>query len=123
VPLGSLLHVGDATVVEMAQGLTDQHPKVRWAACQALGQMCTDLGPDLQSSQHARILPGLMAVMDDFSQPRVQVPPTPRAAPDSVASGFRPPHTSTVQREFRAVNGYAADGLGHDARRELHNMR
>ena len=66
-----------------AQGLQDQHAKVRWAACQALGQMCTDLGPDLQSSQHARILPGLMAVMDDFSQPRVQVlrrpPPCPCA--------------------------------------------
>lgn len=35
--------------------------------------MCTDLGPELQSSQHGRVLPGLMAVMDDFSQPRVQV--------------------------------------------------
>ena len=45
---------------------------MRWAACQALGQMCTDLGPELQSSQHSRVLPGLMAVMDDFSQPRVQ---------------------------------------------------
>ena len=30
------------------QGLRDQHPRVRWAACQALGQMCTDLGPDIQ---------------------------------------------------------------------------
>ena len=55
------------------QGLQDSHAKVRWAACQALGQMCTDLGPELQSSQHGRVLPGLMAVMDDFSQPRVQV--------------------------------------------------
>lgn len=34
--------------------------------------MCTDLGPELQDAEHARILPGLMAVMDDFSQPRVQ---------------------------------------------------
>ncbi len=40
---------------------------------QALGQMCTDLGPDLQAAQHATILPGLMTVMDDFSAPRVQV--------------------------------------------------
>ena len=45
---------------------------MRWAACQALGQLCTDLGPDLQQDEHARILPGLMAVMGDFSQPRVQ---------------------------------------------------
>ena len=69
-----LLMSFDRDLLCRVQGLTDQHPKVRWAACQALGQMCTDLGPDLQSSQHARILPGLMAVMDDFSQPRVQVP-------------------------------------------------
>jgi hypothetical protein len=33
-----------------AQGVTDSHPKVRWASCQALGQLCTDLGPDLQAS-------------------------------------------------------------------------
>ena len=54
------------------QGLADPHAKVRWAACQALGQLCTDLGPELQQDEHARILPGLMAVMGDFSQPRVQ---------------------------------------------------
>lgn len=29
-------------------GARDGTPKVRWAACQALGQLCTDLGPDLQ---------------------------------------------------------------------------
>lgn len=55
-----------------AQGLGDPHAKVRWAACQALGQLCTDLGPGLQEAEHARILPGLMAVMRDFAQPRVQ---------------------------------------------------
>ena len=54
------------------QGLRDQHPKVRWAACQAVGQMCTDLGPDFQEAEHARLLPGLMAVMDDFNHPRIQ---------------------------------------------------
>ena len=49
-----------------AQGLQDPHAKVRWAACQAVGQLCTDLGPELQEAEHARLLPGLMAVMDDF---------------------------------------------------------
>ena len=34
--------------------------------------MCTDLGPNLQREQHASILPGLLEVMADFSQPRVQ---------------------------------------------------
>ena len=54
------------------QGLRDPHARVRWAACQAVGQLCTDLGPELQEAEHARLLPGLMAVMDDFGQPRVQ---------------------------------------------------
>lgn len=54
------------------QGAADPHAKVRWAACQAVGQLCTDLGPDLQESQHATVLPVLMGLMDDFNTPRVQ---------------------------------------------------
>lgn len=54
------------------KGLQDAHPKVRWAACQSLGQMCTDLGPELQDEHHAKLLPALMALMDDFNNPRVQ---------------------------------------------------
>ena len=42
----------------VCQGLMDPHAKVRWAACQAVGQLCTDLGPDLQEAEHARIVPG-----------------------------------------------------------------
>ena len=34
--------------------------------------MCTDLGPDFQEAEHARLLPGLMAVMDNFNHPRIQ---------------------------------------------------
>ncbi|KAK9810031.1 hypothetical protein WJX72_003666 [[Myrmecia] bisecta] len=62
----------DGLVDMCLKGLQDPHAKVRWAACQALGQMCTDLGPDIQNEQHQRIVPALLAVMDDFSQPRVQ---------------------------------------------------
>ncbi|KAL4539354.1 hypothetical protein Ndes2437B_g02265 [Nannochloris sp. 'desiccata'] len=53
-------------------GAADTHPKVRWAACQAVGQLCNDLGPELQETQHAAVLPALMALMDDFQNPRVQ---------------------------------------------------
>jgi len=60
-------------------GVQDPHPRVRWAACQALGQMCTDLGPQLQATQGDRVLPALLAAMrDDRHQsgtgpaPRVQ---------------------------------------------------
>ncbi|KXZ45960.1 hypothetical protein GPECTOR_49g544 [Gonium pectorale] len=53
-------------------GLGDADPHVRWAACQALGQMCTDLGPELQAAHHAVLLPALMRIMEDFNRPRVQ---------------------------------------------------
>lgn len=54
------------------KGAADQNAKVRWAGCQAIGQLCTDLGPDLQETQHKRVVPVLLALMDDFNNPRVQ---------------------------------------------------
>ncbi|KAI7749199.1 hypothetical protein M8C21_028254, partial [Ambrosia artemisiifolia] len=50
----------------------DPHPRVRWAAINAIGQLATDLGPDLQVQYHQRVLPALAAAMDDFNNPRVQ---------------------------------------------------
>nr|XP_029123663.1 importin-5 isoform X2 [Elaeis guineensis] len=50
----------------------DPHPRVRWAAINAIGQLSTDLGPDLQVQYHQRVLPALASVMDDFQNPRVQ---------------------------------------------------
>ncbi|KAL5767885.1 hypothetical protein ACOSP7_014471 [Xanthoceras sorbifolium] len=48
------------------------NPRVRWAAINAIGQLSTDLGPDLQSHFHHRVLPALAGAMDDFQNPRVQ---------------------------------------------------
>ncbi len=48
------------------------HPRVRWAAINAIGQLSTDLGPDLQVNYHHLVLPALAAAMDDFQNPRVQ---------------------------------------------------
>ncbi|CAN8252385.1 unnamed protein product [Cochlearia groenlandica] len=48
------------------------HPRVRWAAINAIGQFSTDLGPDLQNQYHQIVLPALAAAMDDFQNPRVQ---------------------------------------------------
>ncbi|XP_057472819.1 uncharacterized protein LOC130761356 [Actinidia eriantha] len=50
----------------------DPHPRVRWAAINAVGQLSTDLGPDLQVQYHQLVLPALAAAMDDFQNPRVQ---------------------------------------------------
>jgi hypothetical protein len=54
------------------KGITDPHAKVRWGGCQAIGQLCTDLGPELQESHHKPVLHGLINLMDDFGNPRVQ---------------------------------------------------
>lgn len=51
----------------------DPHARVRWAAINAIGQLSTDLGPDLQMQYHNRVLPALASSMDDFQNPRVQV--------------------------------------------------
>lgn len=50
----------------------DPHPRVRWAAINAIGQLSTDLGPDLQVQYHQRVLPALAGAMDDYQNPRVQ---------------------------------------------------
>ncbi|KAI4350353.1 hypothetical protein L6164_004815 [Bauhinia variegata] len=50
----------------------DAHPRVRWAAINAIGQLSTDLGPDLQVKYHHLVLPALAGSMDDFQNPRVQ---------------------------------------------------
>uniref|UniRef100_A0A0C9QU83 TSA: Wollemia nobilis Ref_Wollemi_Transcript_9431_3919 transcribed RNA sequence n=1 Tax=Wollemia nobilis TaxID=56998 RepID=A0A0C9QU83_9CONI len=50
----------------------DPHPRVRWASINALGQLSTDLGPDLQEQFHQRVVPALIDAMADFQNPRVQ---------------------------------------------------
>jgi HEAT repeat protein len=43
----------------------DQHPRVRWAAINTIGQMSTDFGPALQAKLHSCVLPALVSAMDD----------------------------------------------------------
>lgn len=49
----------------------DEHPRVRWAAINAVGQMSTDFGPDLQEQLHSTVVVALVAAMDDTCK-RVQ---------------------------------------------------
>ena len=50
----------------------DPHPRVRWAAINCIGQMCTDFGPTIQKEYHEAIVTRLITVMDDAGNPRVQ---------------------------------------------------
>lgn len=52
--------------------LQDEHPRVRYAACNAIGQMSSDFAPTLQKKFHQRIVPALLNLLDDNNNPRVQ---------------------------------------------------
>lgn len=45
---------------------------MRYAACNALGQMSTDFAPVFEKKFHARVVPGLLMLLDDNANPRVQ---------------------------------------------------
>lgn len=63
----------DSVVSMILNSFRDSHSRVRWAAINAIGQLSTDLGPDLQQKYHQQVLPALVNAMDDFQNPRVQV--------------------------------------------------
>ncbi|KAK5130814.1 hypothetical protein LTR08_001648 [Meristemomyces frigidus] len=51
--------------------LNDPHPRVRWAGCNALGQMSTDFKGTMQTKYHNVVLPALIPVLA-AAEPRVQ---------------------------------------------------
>ncbi|KKA27201.1 hypothetical protein TD95_002096 [Thielaviopsis punctulata] len=51
--------------------LTDPHPRVRWAGCNALGQMSTDFAPKMQSDYSDCVLTAIIPVLDS-PEPRVK---------------------------------------------------
>ncbi|KAK7679295.1 hypothetical protein QCA50_017682 [Cerrena zonata] len=52
--------------------LQDNHPRVQYACCNALGQMSTDFADNIQITAGSRILPGLISMLTNKSVPRVQ---------------------------------------------------
>ncbi|CAF1188329.1 unnamed protein product [Rotaria sp. Silwood1] len=52
--------------------LKDSHPRVRYAACNALGQMSTDFQGTFQKKFHTKVIPGLLSILDDHDNPRTQ---------------------------------------------------
>ena len=55
----------------MMPTLHDVHPRVRWAACNALGQMSTDFKGTMQTKYHSAVLPALIETLG-APEPRVQ---------------------------------------------------
>ena len=52
--------------------LEDEHPRVQYAGCNALGQMSTDFADVIQRTSGDRILPALISKLTNKSVPRVQ---------------------------------------------------
>ncbi|KAF8161678.1 armadillo-type protein [Crassisporium funariophilum] len=48
----------------------DSHPRVRYAACQCVGQLCTDLEEIIQHRHHQKLFSALIPALDD-PEPRV----------------------------------------------------
>lgn len=44
----------------------------RYAACNAIGQMSTDFAPIFEKKFHEQVVPGLLDLLDDVTNPRVQ---------------------------------------------------
>lgn len=58
--IGELSQVLDLVV----PALSDPHPRVRWAGCNALGQMSTDFAPKMQTDYYDRVLKAIIPVLD-----------------------------------------------------------
>jgi hypothetical protein len=70
----------DQVVAAVAPRLIDPHPRVRYAACNSIGQLSLDYAPDpskphqssFQSLHHAAVVPHLLKLMEDPVNCRVQ---------------------------------------------------
>ncbi|OWK00599.1 hypothetical protein Celaphus_00016791, partial [Cervus elaphus hippelaphus] len=56
----------------LTHGLLFQHPRVRYAACNAVGQMATDFAPGFQKKFHEKVIAALLQTMEDQGNQRVQ---------------------------------------------------
>lgn len=65
--IGELQQVLDLVV----PALKDPHPRVRWAGCNALGQMSTDFAPTMQKDYYDVVLKAIIPVLES-PEPRVK---------------------------------------------------
>jgi hypothetical protein len=61
----------DKVLALVVPALRDPHPRVRWAGCNALGQMSTDFAGTMQEKYHEVVLTNIIPVLDS-AEPRVQ---------------------------------------------------
>lgn len=97
--------------------LDDPHPRVRHAACNAIGQMATDFSPDFENQFHAQVIPALCRLLVDSSHIRVQAHSACaminffEQCPQEILSGYLDPITEHIEA---ALSRYMAEGLPKD---------
>jgi hypothetical protein len=52
--------------------MEDEHPRVRWASLNAIGQLTHDFAPQFQANFHADVMPRVIAMFGDAENPKVQ---------------------------------------------------
>ncbi|CAB3408857.1 unnamed protein product [Caenorhabditis bovis] len=61
----------DQFMAHITKFVNDEHPRVRFAACNAIGQMSTDFAPTLQKKCHSTVIPALLQCIDNYEVARV----------------------------------------------------
>lgn len=97
--------------------LDDPHPRVRHAACNAIGQMATDFSPEFENQFHGQVIPALCKLLVDFNCIRVQAHSACaminffEQCPQDILAGYLDSITDHIEM---ALSRYMADGLPKD---------
>ncbi|CAJ0932797.1 unnamed protein product, partial [Mesorhabditis belari] len=105
--------VMEAKIVEIVEKvipyLLDEHPRVRYAACNALGQMSTDFEPTLQKKCHEKVVPALVHTLLDLSVMRVAAHAGAalvnfsEECPKNIISNYLPDMMSSLEQVLEAT--------------------
>lgn len=112
-----LMHDLNRVVTGILSFLDDPHPRVRYAACNAIGQMATDFAQDFENQFHSQVIPALCRLLIDFSQIRVQAHSACaminffEQCPQEILANYLAPITEHIEV---ALSRYMSDGIPKD---------
>lgn len=112
-----LVRVLDQIVNGILNFLADPHPRVRHAACNAIGQMATDFSPEFENKFHGQVVPALCRLLIDSSNIRVQAHSACaminfyEECPQEILANYLDPITEHIQL---ALSNYMSEGLPRD---------
>lgn len=112
-----LMKVLDRIVSGILTFLEDPHPRVRHAACNAIGQMATDFSPEFANKFHGQVIPALCRLLVDFSNMRVQAHSACaminvfEECPQEILADYLDPIAEHIEA---ALSRYMVDGIPKD---------